>query len=400
MRLTGLRLTRRSGRAPGFQRWNPGIAIAGAVVILVLYVLLLGRGASWLDGSNLGGLTPEQRTAEVDTMRGYLIQAGAGILAFGALVYTSLNFRLSREGHVTDRYTRAIEQLGSGQLDVRVGAVYALERIMIDSGRDHPTIVEVLAAFIREHSPASAKGLSQIAIDSARRRRTFSDVWIAYARERARATSATVGRPTPKEPRVSLLRTGTEHPATDVQAALTVLGRRPSGRVEQGRINLQGTKLTGANLEDASLADADLSFADLSGAHLARANLSRADLSCADLSNADMWHVDLFGADLSYADLTLAQAVGAGFTEADMRHVDLSDADLQNADLRRADLTRARLLKANVTDATFSRARLRRANFSDAKLARTIITDADLSGVQLSTAQRANAIELQTRNLG
>jgi len=71
-------------------------------------------------------------------MRGYLIQAGAGVLAFGALVYTALNFRLSREGHVTDWYTKAIEQLGSEHLDVRLGAIYALERIIIDSPRDHP----------------------------------------------------------------------------------------------------------------------------------------------------------------------------------------------------------------------------------------------------------------------
>ena len=67
-------------------------------------------------------------------------------------MYTALNFRLSRESHVTDRYTKAIEQLGSEGLDVRLGAIYALERIMFDSPRDHPTIVEVLAAFVREHS--------------------------------------------------------------------------------------------------------------------------------------------------------------------------------------------------------------------------------------------------------
>ena len=72
------------------------------------------------------------------------------MLAFGALVFTALTFWLSREGHVTDRYSKAIEQLGSEHLGVRVGAIYALERVMIDSPRDHPTTVEVLAAFLRE----------------------------------------------------------------------------------------------------------------------------------------------------------------------------------------------------------------------------------------------------------
>jgi aspartyl-tRNA synthetase len=40
-------------------------------------------------------------------------------------VYTARNFTLSREGQVTDRYTKAIEQLGSDKPDVRTGGIYA-----------------------------------------------------------------------------------------------------------------------------------------------------------------------------------------------------------------------------------------------------------------------------------
>src|ERR1035441_3413443 len=92
-------------------------------------------------------------------VRTQLLTLGAGVFAAGALVYTTRNFTLSRrtyqlteQGQVTDRYTRAIEQLGSDKLDVRIGGIYALERIARDSARDHPTVMEVLAAFIREHS--------------------------------------------------------------------------------------------------------------------------------------------------------------------------------------------------------------------------------------------------------
>ena len=59
---------------------------------------------------------------------------------------------LTEQGQVTDRYTKAIEQLGSDKLDVRIGGIYALERVARDSARDHPTVMEVLTAFIREHS--------------------------------------------------------------------------------------------------------------------------------------------------------------------------------------------------------------------------------------------------------
>ena len=35
---------------------------------------------------------------------------------------------------------------------MRIGGIYALERIARDSAKDHPTVMEVLTAFIREHS--------------------------------------------------------------------------------------------------------------------------------------------------------------------------------------------------------------------------------------------------------
>lgn len=57
----------------------------------------------------------------------------------------------TEQGQVTERYTKAIEQLGSASLDIRIGGIYALERIARDSARDHPTVIEVLVTFFREH---------------------------------------------------------------------------------------------------------------------------------------------------------------------------------------------------------------------------------------------------------
>ena len=95
------------------------------MVVFVAFALLVWRGPAWLDRAGLRVLTPVQRETAVDAFRGRLIQLGAGALALGVLVFTGLTFWLSREGHVTDRYTKAIEQLGSDHLDVRLGAIYA-----------------------------------------------------------------------------------------------------------------------------------------------------------------------------------------------------------------------------------------------------------------------------------
>ena len=61
--------------------------------------------------------------------------------------------RTAEQGHITDRFTAAVEQLGSDKMAVRLGAIYALERISKDSPRDYWTIMETLTAFVRERAP-------------------------------------------------------------------------------------------------------------------------------------------------------------------------------------------------------------------------------------------------------
>lgn len=41
--------------------------------------------------------------------------------------------KATRAGQLADRYTRAIDQLGSATVDVTIGGIYALERIARDS---------------------------------------------------------------------------------------------------------------------------------------------------------------------------------------------------------------------------------------------------------------------------
>lgn len=156
----------------------------------------------------------------------------AGLFAAAALVYTARNFSLSREGQFTDRYTKAIGQLGSTELDVRLGGIYALERIAHDSPRDHPTVMEVLAAFIREHS---------------REQWPIPDSGDASSPER------------------------TTRP--DVQAALTIIGRRHATH-DRRTIDLTGAVLPAATLAHANFSNVDLAHAVLTRADLIKANLA------------------------------------------------------------------------------------------------------------------------------
>src|ERR1035441_3408379 len=249
---------------------------AAAVVLLLLIAWgLLVPGADWLAHHDVGPARGSVLAVARDAARGRLLTLGAGLLAAGALLFTARNFTLSREGQVTDRYTKAVEQLGSDKLDVRIGGIYALERVARDSAKDHPTIVEVLTAFIREHSrepwpPADANRLGQ-----------------------ERST-----RP-------------------DVQAAVTAVGRREAKR-DIGPIDLTSVILTDANLTRANLAGADLTHTTLGGANLTRANLADADLTGAILSREVLFATTFPRASLAGADLTRANLAGAILTDANL----------------------------------------------------------------------------------
>lgn len=100
-------------------RWLAG-GIAALLLALVLAWVLFVPAADWLAHHDVGSATGSLHETALDNARGRLLTLGAGLFAAGALVFTARNFTLSREGQVTDGYTKAITQLGSTKkLDVR-----------------------------------------------------------------------------------------------------------------------------------------------------------------------------------------------------------------------------------------------------------------------------------------
>jgi uncharacterized protein YjbI with pentapeptide repeats len=307
--------------------------VGAGVVLLGGLLWVLGPGAAWVlahfDG--VTGLAGKDLAAALDAIRGRALAIATGLIALVAVYYTARNADTARQGHITDRYTKAIEQLGSDKLDIRLGGIYALERIARDSARDHPTVIEVLAAFIRENCPSS----------------------------RSDDPEGAGGLPPAK------LR-------TDVQAALTVIGRRTFTH-----------DLPGMNIE---LADANLTHADLFGADLTRANLRGTNLRSTNLYAAELFGADLTGADLTSADLRAANLRRADLTRANLTLAELIDVDLTGANLTDVDLTDANLRGANLTDVDLRGANLRGANLVGAVLTHANLTDAVLTGATLTDA--------------
>jgi uncharacterized protein YjbI with pentapeptide repeats len=254
------------------------------------------------------------------------LAVGAGGWRWGLIVTNDYNRdqqRLSEQGQITDRFTKAVEQLGQTgpeKVDVRLGAIYALQRIMRDSADDQPAVVDILSAFVRVHSPAPSP--TQLK---------------SFIREDGKI-------------RPLIRRVEDESPPlpVDVQASLTVLGSRNPDRDGESHIDLSRTNLRGVDLSGAHLSEVILY-----GAYLGQATLDYADMSSADLRGAR-----LYGATLGRTNLHEALLTGASLDTADFNSANLSDAWLNGATLTLARLDFAELRGAHLNGADLRNAQL------------------------------------------
>jgi hypothetical protein len=227
----------------------------------------------------------------------------------------------NKEQQITNRFTQAIGQLGAelkdGQrhLEVRLGGIYALEKIAQDAPEKYYwTVMEVLAAYVRVNAKLP-------------------------------------------EPPASLSAWRVATP-TDIQAALTVIGRnRPPDQQRPDdqrppRLMLRSTDLRGLGFRTYS----DETYNEQNPKPRLRwASLRRVDLRTAHLQGSDLQGVDLAHANLS-VDRTLLQ--GTDLTRAILRGTHLEKANLEAAILTGADLRGAYLDGTNLAGAILEGAKL------------------------------------------
>jgi hypothetical protein len=300
------------------------------LLVLVLFVLpwvLVRPKASLSDVSDPGKrhelednrlkLQNDVRTTLLQGLGGLAVLAGA-VFAYRQLQTGRDQLQTAQQGQVTERFNTAIGHLGKAgddNMDVRLGAIYSLEQIAKTSEGDREAIAEILTAYVRIH--AAWRGRQ----------------WRGW-------------RPSALASRDRLQ--GLRARAPDVQAVMTVLGRRelPPGKTDPlllPHVDLREAGLIEANLEGADLRGANLERADLRGANLRRAHLEGANLGRAHLEIPNRRTQDRLREEgLIKADLQGADLGGADLQGADLRGANLQGANLQGADLRGANLEGAR----------------------------------------------------------
>lgn len=145
-------------------RWLP------TTTTVLLVVIGGGLVALWLANTwadeQTAGVSPADATAvaeaarlRLDAIKTALTVAaglGAGVTLLVALRKQSVSERAQRfteedsqEQHITALYVAAVEQLGSEKAAVRLGGLYALERLGNDNPKLRQTVVDVICAYLR-----------------------------------------------------------------------------------------------------------------------------------------------------------------------------------------------------------------------------------------------------------
>ena len=277
------------------------------------------------------------------------------------------NAQAAQDKQITERFAKAIEQLGNEKIETRLGAIYTLERIAKDSKDDHWTIMEVLTAFVRENA------LLKKDEDKAENAKPLINYW----------SNGNKQENIEQKPKLQ----------TDIQAALTVIGGRNKNGQENQRLDLRNIDIRGADLtkvemQGANLSQANLQRAFLTGANLQMAFLIEANLQRAFLTGANLQMAFLIEANLQEAYLSDVNLIGANLSKANLQVTDLSKANLQMASLHQANLQMAFLYQANLQGAYLSQANLQGADLTEANLQGAIFRGAkNLEQHQIESAK-------------
>ena len=431
----------------------------------------------------------EAGTEVGDDLRWSLLTITALTAMLGAVVafpFTLIRIQLTRkqtetgeQGHITDRINKAVEGLGASKevnrlgrnlaftlddgeihndfewksepltlpkgatldaantrewknvtlsepnLEVRIGAIYALERIAQDSDRDHVQIMEILCAYIRQNAPSDVEPWPELELDFDEHPGTPEDleqhishlhkahehlVAQSFFREDLQTALDVIGRRTetqrrlenPNEPEKRLPEfTATfPHPKDFLDEKkfrapayrLAVKSWKDALLSQRGYLlNLRGSNLNLAHLSERNFDCARMYRARFNGASLINTRLIGADIGATEFSHARLHHAKLLGADMQNANLQGATLLSTWLCGSLLWRSKMDAADMPASHLQGATLSDATLIGANLDSAELWGASFNQVDMRHAKLPNAQFWDATLKRVDLRGAELAGA---------
>ena len=181
-----------------------------------------------------------------------IIQALGSAFFFITAYLTWRNLIATEEKLITERISKAVEQLGSEKSQIVKGGIYSLERISQDSQKDYWTILEILTSFIRDKCHIN---------------------------------------------KIQNQRDLTVEEIQQIQEIITIIGRRnlenDKGRsLNLSSVNLENLNLSHGNFTKVNFQSSIFTHADLTGANFTQANLTGANFTHADLTDSNLSSVN------------------------------------------------------------------------------------------------------------
>jgi len=257
---------KRKHRPPQWQNFDGWVVLgAGIGLGIAVAAFLLLRKFLFPADSAPGDILTATATA-----LGGLTIGGVAIMQYRKHKWAEYQAKMDEDSRTGERLGKAIEHLGSENINIRISAVYEFVRLAEDSERDRDAIGQILLRFIHSKS-----------------------------------------KKLPRE--------------QDVETATYMLRYWARyGGLFADRMRLDDIFFSDAILVSANFAHAHLNHAFLQGAQLAAANLSKARFIEADLNNAsfcgaNFLYADLRGADLDGADLREVKNLETAFIDNNTR---------------------------------------------------------------------------------
>jgi uncharacterized protein YjbI with pentapeptide repeats len=344
-------------------------------------------------------------------------------LALIRVFTTERQTKAQEEGLITDRINNAVRNLGADKqasngpdqtaiwvpnIEVRIGAILELERLAKAHLEVHVQIMEILCTYIRENAKAEdAKALPTLLqslddlesgepISSGSALKLDHELWEDFRSENNYIMSEWIS--------------ALANVRSDVQLALTVIGRRSSqqaAREESNKglnfiVNLDGTNLQGADLSDLNFQSASFKAANLQSASLFGTNLRGASFDKTMMQGTNLYRAKLEYAMFYETKLENAYARGAQmnttfFDQSDLKGADLSQTNLINTHCTSTSLVGTNLQDAKLVGAKLSQTSLSGADASFANMKNTRVQAVNLKGTSLIEAN-LNGSEISGTN--
>ncbi len=383
--------------------WLKCLLILIAAVLVVFLVPALVGGILYLSSDILSayvtGTDSSSIRSSILLLSALLGSVGVPLFIWRTIIAAQQS-ETARDRSYTELFTKAVEQLGAEKpakrivegidgdpttvddfvpnIEVRIGAIFALERIMNDSEKDAPAIVDTLAAYVRENC---GKPTLECKIPEQEGDQSTAD-WMKaiadYVGDRWQPDDGTL------HARAKALKENLIVNRSDIKTALTVLGRRPLHLKDPKNFESSKTKrpdLRAVNFQGWDLSGFDLSYCDLTNAKMQGADLTYAKMQGADISIAKIQGANLFGAKMQGADLSYTNMQCADISFTEMQDASLLDANMQGADLT----------FANMQGADISFTEMQGSNLSEAEMQGVNLRHVKMQDVQITSARKAAA---------